>query len=59
MEQVKVREANGEVLVFLDRHMGDRLHALQEASKIIQREIIREQSGLGSSPDRPTHNHEL
>lgn len=44
MEQVHVREANSEVLVFIDRNMGSRLNALREAAKIIEREVIREAS---------------
>lgn len=44
MEQVYVREANGEVLVILDKHVGDRINALKEASKIILREVIREEN---------------
>ena len=48
MEQVHIRESRSEILVFLDKHMPDRLSALQEAARIIQREVIREQS----NPDR-------
>ncbi len=45
MEQVHVKEANSEVLVFLDRNMGDKLNALREAARVVQREIIRVESG--------------
>ena len=41
MENVKVREGNGEVLVFLDKHMPTELWAIREAYKILGREIIR------------------
>lgn len=52
MEQVHVKEVNSEVLVFLDKHMGDKLNALREAAKIIQREIIRaEFSGVNRNND--------
>lgn len=49
MEQVHVREANSEVLVFIDRNMGNRLNALREAAKIIQREVLREEANPHSS----------
>lgn len=48
MEQVHVKEANGEVLVFLDKHYSTALAALEEAAKSIQREIIREQSRINN-----------
>lgn len=51
MEQVYVRESNSEVLVLIDRNMGDRLNALREAGKIIQREVLREES----DPNRSIH----
>lgn len=44
MEQVHVQEANSEVLVFLDRNMGDRLNALEEAIRVLRVEVIRERS---------------
>lgn len=50
MESVHVRESNSEVLVFIDRNVGDRLHALEEAAKILAREIIRERG----NPSRPS-----
>ncbi len=43
MEQVHVRESFSEVLVFIDRNTGNRLNALEEAAKILAREVIREQ----------------
>lgn len=52
MEQIKVSEANGEVLVFLDRHMGDRLNAMKEAARILGVEVLREQSKLDHLTDR-------
>lgn len=42
MEQIHVREANSEVLIFIDKNMGDRINAMEEAVKILQREILRE-----------------
>lgn len=44
MEQIHVKESRSEVLVFLDKHMPDRLSALKEAARILQCEVIREQS---------------
>lgn len=44
MEQIQVREARSEVLIFLDRHLPDRLTALEEAVRILQREVIRERT---------------
>lgn len=44
MEQVYVKEANSEVLVCIDRNMGDRYHAIEEAMKILQRELLRERN---------------
>ncbi len=56
MEQVHVREANSEVLVFIDRNMGDRLHALEEAGKIILRETLRERDRIRRENYRENHN---
>jgi hypothetical protein len=50
MESVHVKEANSEVLIFLDKNLGCKLFALEEASKAIQREIIRERDKYGSKP---------
>lgn len=44
MEQVHIREANGEIVIFLDKHYSTPLHALQEATKALQREVIRYES---------------
>ena len=44
MEQVYVKEANGEVWIALDKNMGSRLAALEEAVKVLQREVIRERT---------------
>ncbi len=51
MEQVTVREANGEVVVFLNKNMGDRLNALREAEKVIRREVIRVESRSANRDD--------
>ena len=48
MNKVHVREGRSEVLVYIDKHMTDRLSALEEAVRIIQREVIRERN----NPDR-------
>lgn len=56
MEQVYVREANSEVLVLIDKNMGNRLNALMEAEKILAREIIREKTAYERlNPNGPTH----
>ncbi len=44
MEQVKVREGNSEVLIFVDKFNATELQALKEASKIIQREVVRREA---------------
>lgn len=44
MQHVYVREANREVLIYLDRNMGDRLVALKEAARLLQLEVIYEQT---------------
>lgn len=59
MEQVYVREAASEVLVIIGRNTGCRLLALQEAAKIIQREVIREQTITGGDPNRSSHGDQL
>lgn len=46
MEQVYVKEANSEVLILIDRNMGDKINALEEASRILSREIIRERQRM-------------
>ncbi len=59
MEQVYVREANSEVLVCIDKNMGDRLHALEEAGKIILRETLRERDRIRRENYRDGHNDGL
>lgn len=44
MEQIHIREARSEVLIFLDKHMPDRLTAMEEAARILQREVLRERA---------------
>ncbi len=55
LEQVHVREVNSEVLVFLDYNHSTRLAALEEAAKIIQREVIREKLNEGINPNDNLH----
>jgi len=43
MNQVSVREAYGEVLIFLDKNTGSRFNALKEAARILNKEVEREQ----------------
>lgn len=37
---IKIREVRSEVLVFLDKNFPDELSAMQEAVKILQREVL-------------------
>lgn len=46
---VRVREVNSEVLVFIDRNMPDELSALREAAKILQREVLYRESNSNNS----------
>lgn len=57
MEQVYVKEAYSEVLILIDRNMGDRLHALEEAVRILQREVIREQSNPNRNTGRQPNSY--
>lgn len=41
---IRVREVNSEVLVFIDRNMPDELSALREAAKILAREVLYRES---------------
>lgn len=52
MESVHVRESNSEVLIFIDRNMGDRIHALEEAIRILRVEVVREQNHIDGSYNR-------
>ncbi len=59
MEQIQVRESFSEVLVFIDKNMGDRLHALEEAGKIILRETLRERDRIRRAAYIEGHNDGL
>lgn len=59
MNQVSVREAYGEVLIFLDKHTGSRLNALKEAVGILQKEVDREQSSLNNIDARALNSDQL
>lgn len=48
MEQVYVQESRKEIRIVLSKHFPDRLSALEEGAKILQREALRERS----NPDR-------
>lgn len=37
---IRVREVNSEVLVFIDKNMPNELEALREAAKILAREVL-------------------
>jgi hypothetical protein len=43
---IVVREVNSEILIFLDNNRSTRLDALREASKILQREVLREEAHI-------------
>lgn len=55
MNQVYIQESRKEVLVVLDKHYPDKLTAMEEATKILQREVIRERTNpnrnAGWKPD--------
>lgn len=59
MEQVHVREGNGEVLIFIDKHLPSPFEALKEASKIIQREVLRYEARANNSPSWPVNRNGL
>lgn len=44
MERVHIKEANSEILIFLDYNHSTKLSALKEAVRILQREVIRVES---------------
>lgn len=44
MGKIYVREGNSEIIIFLDKHYSTDTHALQEASKILQREVVYRES---------------
>lgn len=41
MDQVLVREGRSEIIIYTDRHFPDELSALQEAARILQREVVK------------------
>lgn len=41
---ISIREANGEVIIFLDRHAPTALAALRDADKILRRAIMKEEA---------------
>lgn len=43
-EAVYIKEANSEVLVVIHKHCNTRLETLEEAAKVIQREVLRLQT---------------
>ena len=52
MDQVQVREVNAEVIIFLEKNYPTRLSALQEASRILNREVIRYEAYIRSHDNR-------
>lgn len=59
MEQIYVQEARSEILICLNRHMSDRLSALEEAAKALQREVLREKSNPNRNTNWESHGNEL
>lgn len=51
MNDIAIKEVNSEVhiIVFLNKNFPDKLSALREASKMLQREVMYYES----NPDRP------
>lgn len=52
---VKVREGKSEVMVYINKFMPDELSALKEASRLLQKEIIRYESDHSRSFHRNEH----
>lgn len=50
-QNIKIREGRKEVLIYLDKFYPDELSALKEATKVLQREVIRREF----SPDPNSH----
>ncbi len=59
MESVYVKEVNKELWIDLGRNHPTKLSALQEAARILQREVIREQSRIDRDNYRELHNDGL
>lgn len=56
MESVYVKEVNKELWIDLGRNHPTKLSALEEAAKILQREVIRERSRTSRNDYRELHN---
>jgi len=59
MESIHIREANSEILIFLDKNMGSRLAALEEAAKIIGRQLLHERTHPDSDFNRKFNRNQL
>lgn len=59
MEQIYVQEARSEILICLDRHMSDRLSALEEAAKALQREVLHERANPSRNANWESRGNEL
>ncbi len=57
MEQVYIQEVNKEILVVLHTNYPTKLSALQEAVRVLQREVLRVESNL--DPTRNNRRYEL
>lgn len=49
MCQIYVREINAEVLICLEKNMPDRLSALEEAVKVLAREVVKERYNVNKN----------
>ncbi len=59
IESITVREVNSEVNVWLDYNYSTRLAALEAAAKVLQREVLREQTNIKRDSYRENHNDGL
>lgn len=54
MESITVREVNAEINIFLGKNYPSRLSALEEAYKILGRELLHEKSNHPDIISRPS-----
>ncbi len=55
MEYYTIREVNSEILVFLDYNHPTKLSALKAAARLMQQEVIREESRISRDTYREGH----
>ncbi len=59
MESVYIKEVNKEIWIDLGRNHPTKLSALEEAARILQREVIREKSRIDRDTYIEGHNDGL